>query len=160
MIARVVEQKGVEVVCEAVKVLLDKGRNVQFIFNGQPRRYGDAYCREIINILEPLAAAYPGRMLIRFSYDFDHALAQKMYAGCDAIVCAPQYEPCGLEPMKAGRYGCVPIVRATGGLVDQVSEFDPEGNPDGNGFMRRDFSWGHPAKRYLNVYYEALSGSK
>jgi len=139
MIARVAGQKGLEVMVDALKTVLDEGRHLQFLFNGQPASPGDSYCRDIIRMLFPLVNLYPNRILIRFSHQFDHALGQKMYAGCDVIVSTPSYEPCGLEPMKCTRYGCVPIVRATGGLADQVTEYDPAHNTEGNGFVFHNF---------------------
>jgi starch synthase len=48
------------------------------------------------------------------------------------------YEPCGINQMKAFRYGCVPIVRSTGGLNDTVIDYQP-GN-HGNGFKFKDYS--------------------
>jgi len=155
MIARIAEQKGLEVMVGALRLLLDQGHDVQFLFNGQPATPGDVYCRDIIRLLFPLVNAYPNRILLRFSHEFDHGLGQRMYAGCDVLVSTPSYEPCGLEPMKCSRYGCVPVVRATGGLVDQVTEFDPTKSPEGNGFVFQEFDPAHLAgalERAMRLY--------
>ena len=44
-----------------------------------------------------------------------------------------RYEPCGLNQIYSLRYGTVPVVRATGGLDDTISQFDPR-TLQGNGF--------------------------
>ena len=49
------------------------------------------------------------------------------------------YEPCGLNQMYSLRYGTVPVVRATGGLADTVS--DDDDNPgEGLGFSFTRYS--------------------
>jgi len=49
------------------------------------------------------------------------------------------YEPCGLNQMYSQRYGCVPIVRATGGLQDTVVDLD-EAPGEATGFKFRDYT--------------------
>jgi starch synthase len=71
---------------------------------------------------------------------FDEGLAHLIYAGADLVVMPSLFEPCGLTQMIALKYGTVPIVRASGGLVDTV--FD------------RDHSARHPDDRNGYVFHQ------
>jgi starch synthase len=77
-----------------------------------------------------LAARAPDRFAFRFEYD--PALAHKIMAGSDIFLMPSREEPCGLTQMYALRYGTVPVVRSTGGLVDTVEPYD--GGSGGTGF--------------------------
>jgi starch synthase len=64
---------------------------------------------------------------------FDDALARQILAGTDMLLIPSRYEPCGLTQLYAMKYGTVPVVRATGGLNDTVSEVNAR-TGDGTGF--------------------------
>ena len=65
---------------------------------------------------------------------FDNAMAHQIQAGSDMFLMPSRFEPCGLTQMYALKYGTAPVVRATGGLADTVTEFDPA-RGTGNGFV-------------------------
>ena len=72
----------------------------------------------------------------RFYYraGFDERFAHLIEGGCDLFLMPSRYEPCGLNQMYSLRYGTLPVVRATGGLADTVSDFDLEART-GTGFV-------------------------
>ncbi len=92
--------------------------------------------------LRQLQARDPDRFAARFAYD--EGLAHRVMAGSDLFLMPSRSEPCGLTQMYALRYGTVPVVRSTGGLVDTVEPFDPArgtgtgfrfDTPDGTGLV-------------------------
>ena len=181
MVTRLAEQKGIELVIEALPPLL-RQRKVQMVILGQGE---DRYVAQ----LRELAAAFPD--LLRFFEVQDESLARLIFAGTDAFLVPSIYEPCGLTQMYALRYGAVPIVRETGGLKDTVRHFDT-GSRTGTGCvfkhangaglawaigealawhrqpelwaqlqqngMAEDFSWRHQAPHY-EALYTRLTGS-
>ncbi len=60
---------------------------------------------------------------------FNEELAHLIYAGADMVVVPSLFEPCGLIQMMALRYGAVPIVRAVGGLMDTVFDYNYSSRP-------------------------------
>jgi len=64
-------------------------------------------------------------------------LAHLVFAGADLLIVPSMFEPCGLAPLIAMRYGTVPVVRATGGMIDTVFDLDHSGHPraERNGFV-------------------------
>ena len=42
------------------------------------------------------------------------------FAAADVVLVPSMFEPCGLTQMIGLRYGCLPLVRKTGGLADTV----------------------------------------
>ena len=68
-----------------------------------------------------------------------------------------RYEPCGLNQMYSLRYGTVPLVRATGGLADTISDpaFPRADGPEPNGFAFEQYSpraLAETLRRALDVY--------
>lgn len=55
---------------------------------------------------------------------FNEELAHLIYAGADMVVVPSLFEPCGLIQMMALRYGAAPVVRAVGGLMDTVFDYN------------------------------------
>ncbi len=68
--------------------------------------------------MRDLEARFPGRVGVKIGYD--EALSHRMFAGGDAVLVPSRFEPCGLTQMYGLRYGTLPVVAATGGLVDTV----------------------------------------
>ncbi|MEN9407504.1 MAG: hypothetical protein RLZZ455_720 [Candidatus Parcubacteria bacterium] len=81
--------------------------------------------------LQLLKQQFPTQVGLHLRGDF--RLPRKLYAGGDLIVIPSHFEPGGIVALEALRYGCVPLVRRTGGLNDIITDFNPE-KLTGNGF--------------------------
>ncbi len=178
LVSRIVEQKGIDILVEALPDILGLGCQVVILGTGD-----DGYRKA----LKKIAAEHPRQM--RCHFHFDEQLARLFYAGSDIFLMPSQYEPCGLGQMIALRYGTVPVVRKTGGLADTVVDHDA-GSGTATGFvfeeysgialaesvaravrvfrnarewarlmlagMRQDFSWEHSAKEYVKLYRKTV----
>ena len=90
--------------------------------------------QSLIEGLQRLAASSAGRGRLAVAARFDRNLARRMYAGADAFLMPSRFEPCGQGQMISLRYGTLPVVRATGGLMDTVVDADAEPET-GTGFV-------------------------
>ncbi|CAI5509723.1 unnamed protein product [Closterium sp. Naga37s-1] len=110
-IGRLEEQKGSDILSAAVEEIL--AGDVQLIVLGTGKKYLEQQ-------LEALEAKYPDKA--RGVVKFNTPLAHLMTAGADFMLVPSRFEPCGLIQLHAMRYGTVPIVASTGGLVDTVKD--------------------------------------
>ena len=177
VISRLTEQKGIDLVLEAVSDIVADGGQIVILGSGDAGL--EEACREA-------ARANAGEVAVRIGYD--EGMAHRIQAGCDSLLMPSRFEPCGLSQLYALRYGTLPIVRHTGGLADTV--VDAEDREGGTGFvfwdpnlsefqgalhramalyrrpglwrevqrraMRQDFSWRRAAENYRRLYRELI----
>lgn len=144
MAGRLVHQKGPDIAAEALELLLPQ-TEVQFILQGT----GETHYREILEELENLHTRKA-----RLFFVLDFALADLIYAGCDMFLLPSRYEPCGLAPMIAMRYGAIPVVRRTGGMAETVPDCSADLS-SGLGFVFDKYDAGEllfALKRSLDAY--------
>ncbi|MCK5917898.1 MAG: glycogen synthase GlgA [Cocleimonas sp.] len=182
MVSRLVEQKGVDMIIEAIPQLLENS-NANFIFIGTGHPHIEAQ-------LLKLSEQHPQRIMV--SIEYSEKKAHLLEAGCDLFMMPSRFEPCGLNQLYSLRYGTLPIVHRTGGLADTVVNtyfIEPEHekiNSDATGFvfdnattdeflkttqyalsifsqkkrwnqiqhnaMQQDYSWDKSALEYLRLY--------
>ncbi len=112
MVSRMEPQKGVDLIISAFRKLGDKQPwQAVLLGAGDPKLEKSA---------ARLAQEFPDRIYLQTNYDA--VLSRKIYAGADILLMPSRYEPCGISQLIAMRYGCVPLVRATGGLHDTVTD--------------------------------------
>lgn len=182
MIGRMVEQKGYDLVADALPSILTKDVQVVMLGTGDPK---------LEQSLGKLAEQHPEQLQVTLGYD--ESLAHLIEGGADMFMMPSRFEPCGLNQMYSQRYGTVPIVHHTGGLIDSVTNVSPSTIADGSasGFhfhhpdpkslaqatlsaleiyhhdqetwqqllkngMQKDFSWSKSAQNYLALYQKAI----
>ena len=114
-VGRLVDQKGIDLVTETIRGLAGSGRAHFVVLGTGDRSYEDG--------LRRLAAEFPGTVDVVIG--FEEGLAHLVQAAADIALVPSRYEPCGLTQLYALRYGAIPVVRATGGLVDTVVDTTP-----------------------------------
>jgi starch synthase len=177
VVSRLTQQKGIDLVLDALPDLLKAGGQLVVLGQGAP---------ELQKALTDAARKNPKQVAVNLG--FDEGLAHLIEAGADVFLMPSRFEPCGLNQMYSQAYGTPPIVSPVGGLLDSVTDAtaDPQ---HGTGFvmrscdaaglqdalaralaackqpqpwrriqsngMARDFGWEDSATQYLDVYQAA-----
>jgi starch synthase len=108
-VSRVTDQKMADVVLDALPAILERG--VQFALLGQ----GDP---ALESGFQDVARRHRDQFAARVGYE--EPLAHRLFAGGDILLHPCRFEPCGLTPLYALRYGSLPVVRQIGGLADTI----------------------------------------
>lgn len=175
VISRLVHQKGIDILAEAIYKILSL--DIQFVLLGNGEPWAHFFFGKI---------AYDNPDKFGCFIGYDNKLAHLIEAGSDFFVMPSRFEPCGLNQMYSLKYGTPPIVHAVGGLNDTVDNFD-EVSGSGTGFkfyglnaqnlfntigwatysyynlksnleklrrngMEKYFTWDDAAKKYIDVY--------
>jgi starch synthase len=168
-------QKGVDIALKGLKMLGKQNWQLVLLGAGDPR---------LESMAKALQAEMPDRVRVETRYDAK--LARQIYGGADVFLMPSRYEPCGISQMISMRYGCLPLVRAVGGLYDTVTDGETGFSfveakvkpfndavrralslyPDRSRWeemqkvgMALDFSWPHSARKYLELYKKLVDKS-
>lgn len=175
MVTRMDVQKGVDIALRGLKMLGKQNWQLVLLGAGDPKLEAMA---------KKLQEEMPDRVRVETRYDAK--LARQIYGGADIFLMPSRYEPCGLSQMISMRYGCVPLVRAVGGLHDTVTDsetgfvFVEAKVKSFNDALRRalalypyhsrwaalqkagmsqDFSWPNSARKYVQLYKKLIETS-
>ncbi len=116
LVGRLVDQKGIDLVAAVLRDWAQY-RDVQWVILGT----GDNQYHELF---ATLAQRFPQKVAVRL--EFSDPLAHRIEAGADIFLMPSRFEPCGLNQLYSLKYGTVPVVRATGGLADTITDTTDE----------------------------------
>jgi starch synthase len=158
-LGRIDLQKGSDLLAEAI----DRLDGVDVIVAGK----GDP---EITRRLQQTKAKVLGWV--------ERDVAQRLLAAADMVIMPSRFEPCGIVQLYAQRFGALPIVRRTGGLIDTVRDgetgilFDdgiveavarglsllrsPDWPEKQARMMALPLGWARPAQEHMAIYVELL----
>ncbi|GAB5445292.1 glycogen synthase GlgA [Gymnodinialimonas sp.] len=113
LVSRLTDQKGIDLLLDALHVVLERGGQVAVLGSGDPSLE--------VALLE--RADQEPNLGVKIGYD--EALSHRMMAGGDCILVPSRFEPCGLTQLYGLRYGTLPLVALTGGLADTIINASP-----------------------------------
>ena len=125
IVSRLADQKGFDILGESIEEIMKLGMQLVVLGTGE-QKYHDLFRK--------IAEMHPEKTGINIRYD--NKLAHMIEAGSDIFLMPSRYEPCGLNQMYSLKYGTVPVVRATGGLADTITDCTEKTLKEGsaNGF--------------------------
>ena len=130
IVSRLADQKGFDILGEAIEDIMKLDLQLVVLGTGTQKYH---------ELFKKIADKYPNKAGVSLKYD--NKLAHMIEAGSDMFLMPSRYEPCGLNQMYSLKYGTLPIVRATGGLADTITDFNPDTLKSGeaNGFSFDDY---------------------
>jgi starch synthase len=128
IVSRLVSQKGLDLIARVIHEILAMDVQLVVLGTGEGQFEG---------LFRYAAHCYPAKVSVH-TY-FDEAMARRIYAASDMLLMPSLFEPCGLAQLIAMRYGCIPVVRETGGLRDTVLPYN-EHTVEGNGFSFTNYN--------------------
>ena len=145
IISRLVSQKGIDLIKRVFDEMLEID-DFCFVILGSGNNEYEEYFRHH-------EERFPNKVKAHIGYS--NKLAHMIYAGVDMFLMPSKFEPCGLGQIIALKYGTIPIVRETGGLVDTVQPYN-EYEKEGNGFSFTNFNahdMMHVIRYAMHLYY-------
>ncbi len=111
LVARLVHQKGIDLVLSAADEIIDAGGQIVVTGSGEPE------------IEQALVDAHRRRPeAIGVTIGFNDGQARRIFAGSYFTLMPSRFEPCGLSQMYAQRFGSLPIGHQTGGLAETITD--------------------------------------
>lgn len=120
LVARLVHQKGVDLVLAAADTIIRAGGQIIVAGKGDP---------VFEQALQEAGRQRPNSLAAAIR--FNSGEARRIFAGSDFTMMPSRFEPCGLSQMYAQRFGSLPIGRKTGGLAETIADGE-------TGFLFRD----------------------
>ena len=128
IVSRLTDQKGFDLINCVMDELCQDAIQLVVLGTGEEKYE---------NMFRHYAWKYNGKVSANIFYS--DALSHRIYASCDAFLMPSLFEPCGLSQLMSLRYGTIPVVRETGGLVDTVEPYNKYENT-GTGFRFANYN--------------------
>ncbi len=127
-IGRFTEQKGLDIIIQALPELLKIELNFAIIGEGDAT---------VGSVLKDTAKKHQNFSVF---FGYKESLSHQMYAAADFLLMPSSFEPCGLNQLISLRYGTIPVVHRVGGIYNTIQDVESEGTAIcGQGIAMRTF---------------------